>query len=170
MNRLSPATTAILASALLSTSAVYVLAATPAGSPLKFTGIAFVDSSVTSQGSRAKLPAGTKVYPSGSTISGADGCSTNPYGTDGLIVAVIDYEGRPTAGSVTVTRHPASGGSFENAPYYLDINAGRTLQFLGPIRENGSYDIRIEAGFGRAGAEQMKTSGSFVLARSCKGH
>jgi len=103
-------------------------------------------------------------------IHGTDGCSTNQYGADGLVVAVIDYNGGPTAGSLTVTRHPASGGRFENAPYYLDINAGRTLQFLGPIRENGTYDMRLEAGFGRVGSQQMKTSASFTLERSCKAH
>ncbi len=83
-----------------------------------------------------------------------------------MIVAVIDYQGRPTAGSVTVTRHPARGGQFENAPYYLDLDKGRTLQFLGPIFENGSYDVRLQYDFSLG---QGKTvSGTFVLARSCR--
>ena len=68
------------------------------------TGFAFVDGSVTAQGSRAKLPPETKIYPPGSTITGTDGCPTNRYRTDGMIVAVIDYHGRPTAGSLAVTR------------------------------------------------------------------
>src|SRR6202035_1649396 len=93
------------------------------------TGFAFVDSSVTSMGSRAKLPAGTKIYPSGSKITGADGCPTNRYNTDGMIVAVIDYQGRPTSGSLAVTRRPERGGQFNDAPYYLDLDPGRTLQF-----------------------------------------
>src|SRR5580704_4931279 len=100
------------------------------------TGIAFVDSSVTGQGEGAKLPGGTKIYPFGSTITGATGCSTNPYHTDGQIVTVIDYNGRATAASLAVTRHPATGGSFADAPYYLDLNPGRTLQNMGPIYDN----------------------------------
>jgi hypothetical protein len=38
-----------------------------------------------------------------------------------------------TTGSIAVTRHPAGGGQFDNAPYFLDLDKGRTLQFLGPI-------------------------------------
>lgn len=131
----------------------------------KFAGIAFVDASVTSQGSRARLPEGAKIYPPDARIAGAEGCPTTRYGTDGLIVAVIDYVGRPTAGSLTVIRHPASGGRFANAPYYLDINPGRTLQFLGPISENGTYDMRLTWGLG--GAQNPATSASFTLARNC---
>ena len=82
-----------------------------------------------------------------------------------MIVAVIDYQGRPTAGSVTVTRHPARGGQFENAPYYLDLDPGRTLQFLGPIFENGSYDVRLQYDFSQG--EGKTASTRFVLARSC---
>jgi len=129
------------------------------------TGFAFVDGSVTGQGSRAQLPAGTKIYPPGSTISGTDGCPTNRYHTDGMIVAVIDYHGRPTAGSLAVTRHPASGGQFQNAPYYLDLDSGRTLQFLGPIFENGSYDIRFEYDYSLGQGKRL--SAGFTLARSC---
>jgi uncharacterized protein (DUF2141 family) len=129
------------------------------------TGFAFVDGSVTGQGSRAQLPAGTKIYPPGSTISGTDGCPTNRYHTDGMIVAVIDYHGRPTAGSLAVTRHPASGGQFQNAPYYLDLDSGRTLQFLGPIFENGSYDIRFQYDYSLGQGKAL--SANFTLARSC---
>ena len=130
------------------------------------TGFAFVDGSVTGQGSRAKLPTETKIYPPGSTITGTDGCPTTRYRTDGMIVAVIDYQGRPTAGSLAVTRHPASGGQFNNAPYYLDLDKGRTLQFLGPIFENGSYDVRLKYDFSLG---QGKTvSATFALARNCR--
>jgi hypothetical protein len=129
-------------------------------------GFAFVDGSVTGQGSRAKLPTETKIYPPGSKIAGTDGCPTTRYHTDGMIVAVIDYQGRPTAGSVAVTRHPASGGQFNNAPYYLDLDKGRTLQFLGPIFENGSYDVRLTYDFSLG---QGKTvSATFALARNCR--
>jgi hypothetical protein len=131
------------------------------------TGFAFVDSSVTGQGSAAKLPAGTKIYPPGSKISGTDGCPTTQYRTDGEPVAVIDYTGRPTAGSVAVTRHPASGGNFADPPYYLDLNSGRTLQFLGPIFDNGSYDVVMTYDFSLGPGK--KTTASFVLARSCPG-
>ncbi len=131
----------------------------------RLTGFAFVGSSVTAQGSHAQLPAETKIYPPASTISGTEGCPTNRYNTDGMIVAVIDYQGRPTAGKVAVTRHPARGGSFENAPYYLDLDPGRTLQFLGPIFENGSYDVQLEYDYSLG--EGKTDSASFVLARSC---
>jgi hypothetical protein len=129
-------------------------------------GFAFVDGSVTAQGSRAKLPAGTKIYPPGSRITGTDGCPTTRHRTDGMIVAVIDYQGPPTAGKVAVTRRPASGGQFANAPYYLDLDKGRTLQFLGPIFDNGSYDLQLEYDFTLG--EGKTVSASFVLARSCR--
>jgi uncharacterized protein (DUF2141 family) len=128
-------------------------------------GFAFVDSSVTAQGSLAQLAAGTKIYPPGSTIAGTDGCPTNRYRTNGLIVAVIDYHGRPTAGSLAVTRRPATGGKFEDAPYYLDLNPGRTLQYLGPIFDNGSYDVRFQYDYNLGRGNTI--SASFVLARSC---
>ena len=141
--------------------------AAPAGDESNgtLTGFAFVNSSVTGQGSRAKLPAGTRIYPPGSKITGTDGCPTTQYRTDGMIVAVIDYQGRPTAGSVTVTRRPASGGKFENAPYYLDLDSGRTLQFLGPIFDNGSYDVRFDYHYAE-GLEKTARA-SFTLARNC---
>jgi hypothetical protein len=129
-------------------------------------GIAFVDSSVTGQGSRAQLPAGTKVYPPGSEITGTTGCPTTRYRTDGLIVAVIDYDGPPTAASLAVIRHPASGGRFENAPYQIDLNAGRTLQYLGPIFENGTYEMKLTWGF--ASAESTTITAEFTLVRSCR--
>jgi hypothetical protein len=138
-------------------------AAPAAGATL--TGFAFVDSSVTGMGSRAALPAGATVYPFGTTIKGTTGCRTNRYGTDGLIVAVIDYQGRPTSGSLTVTSHPASGGEFKRAPYYLDLNPGRTLQFLGPIVDNGTYDLDFSYDY--ALGHGKSASGTFVLARAC---
>ena len=131
----------------------------------KVTGFAFVDSSVTSQGSRAKLPAGAKIYPSGAKITGTEGCPTTRYRTDGLLVAIIDYTGRPTAASVTVVRHPASGGEFTNAPYYLDLNSGRTLQFLGPIFDNGSYEIRFSYHYNLG--QEKNSSAKIELARNC---
>ena len=131
----------------------------------RLAGIAFVDSSVTGQGSRAQLPAGATIYPPGSEIAGMTGCPTTPYRTDGLIVAVIDYDGPPTAASIAVIRHPASGGRFENAPYHLDLNAGRTLQYLGPIFKNGSYEIHMTWGF--AGAQTTAKEADFTLARDC---
>ena len=140
-------------------------ASSPDGDGGKIAGFAFVDSSVTGQGSRAKLPAGTKIYPSGSKITGTEGCPTTRYRTDGMIVAVLDYSGRPTAGSVTVIRHPANGGEFTNAPYYLDLNSGRTLQFLGPIFDNGVYEVRFSYHF-NLGAEKT-VSAKFELARNC---
>jgi hypothetical protein len=38
-----------------------------------------------------------------------------------MIVAVIDYQSDAMPGRVAVTRHPASGGQFNNSPYYLDL-------------------------------------------------
>jgi hypothetical protein len=131
----------------------------------KIVGFAFVDASVTQQHSNATMPAGTKIYPPGSKITGADGCSTTRYNTDGLPIVIIEYNGRPTAGSVTVTRHPASGGNFADAPYYLDLNPGTTVQTLGPYFDNGAYDVVFSYDY-NLGAGQ-KTSASFTLARSC---
>lgn len=130
------------------------------------TGFAFVDSSVTGMGSQAKLPAGAEIYPPGSKITGTAGCPTNRYNTDGMIVVVIDYQGRPTAASITVTRHPATGGSFENAPYYIDLNAGRTLQYLGPIFGNGSYDVRFSYSYNLGTPKVSSTT--LTLDRSCR--
>jgi hypothetical protein len=129
------------------------------------TGFAFVDSSVTGMGSQAKLPAGTKIYPPGSKITGAEGCPTNRYHTDGMIVAVIDYQGRPTAASVTVRENPDSGGIFLSAPYYIDLNSGRTLQYLGPIFENGTYDVLFSYNYNLGAAK--KSSATLTLDRSC---
>jgi hypothetical protein len=141
--------------------------AAASGSKGSIAGFAFVDSSVTSQGAGAKLPAGTKIYPSGSNVTGTEGCPTTQYRTDGQPVVIIDYTGRPTAGSVTVTRHPATGGDFANAPYYLDLNAGRTVQTLGPIFDNGTYDVVFTYDFSTG--KGQTTSAKLVLARSC-GH
>jgi hypothetical protein len=134
--------------------------------PSGITGIAFVNSSVTAMGSKAVLPQGGRIYPLGSKITGAATCPTNRYHTDGEIVAVLDYGGPPTAGSLQVTRHPARGGTFQDAPYYIDLNPGRTLQFIGPIFEDGTYDLVFSWGF--AGAHQSQSRGSFTLARGCK--
>ncbi len=128
-------------------------------------GFAFVDSSVTGQGGKAKLPQGTKVYPNGAKITGTDGCPTTRYQTDGLIVAVIDYDGRPTSASLTITQHPATGGTIERAPYYIDLNPGRTLQFLGPIFDNGTNDILFEYDYSLGAGK--KVTGGFTLARNC---
>jgi hypothetical protein len=129
------------------------------------TGFAFVDSSVTSMGSQAKLPEGTRIFPPGSKITGSDGCPTTRYNTDGLIVAVLDYTGRPTAASVTITEHRA-GGTFQRAPYYIDLNGGRTLQYLGPIFGNGTYDVRFSYSFEQA--KQKTTSATLTLDRTCR--
>ena len=132
---------------------------------ISIAGFAFVNSSVTAQGRRADLPPGTKIYPPGSKITGTDGCPTTRYHNDGMIVAVIDYQGEAMPGRVAVTRHPASGGQFNNAPYYLDLQEGRLLQFLGPIFENGSYDVSVEYDFTLGQGKTVSTT--FVLARSC---
>jgi hypothetical protein len=137
----------------------------PAAGGGKIVGFAFVDASVTQQHSNATIPAGTKIYPSGSTLTGTEGCSTTRYNTDGLPIVIIEYSGRPTAGSVAVTRHPASGGNFADAPYYLDLNPGTTVQTLGPYFDNGAYNVVFSYDY-NLGAGQ-KTSASFTLARTC---
>lgn len=130
----------------------------------RITGFAFVDTSVTSQGSAAQLPADAKIFPPGSRVTGTQGCPTSAFRTDGLIVAVIDYRGRPTAGSVTISAVPAPqfGG---RPPYYLDLNTGRTLQFLGPLPDNGTYQVKLDYFLGQA--ESRSTSANFTLDRSC---
>ena len=155
----------VVVAALAVAAAVAVAAETTGPSVAKVAGFAFVDSSVTGQGSRAVLPEGARVYPPGSTVSGADGCPTEPHGTDGLLVAVIDYEGHPSAGSLTVTREPERGGKFTGAPYFLDLGAGRKLQALGPIFDNGTCTVELTYGVG-AGASKT-ASGALVLRRTC---
>jgi hypothetical protein len=131
----------------------------------KIAGIAFVSSAVTANGHYTPLPAGTPIYPSGSTISGATGCPTNRYGTDGMIVVVIDYNGRPTAGSLTLIRHPATGGNFTDAPYMMDLNPGRYLQTIGPYTNNGSYEVQMTYDYSLGPGQ--KTSATFTLSRNC---
>jgi hypothetical protein len=152
-------------SASTDSGGIPVRTGSPAPGKATITGIAFVDSSVTGQGGKAKLPPGAKVYPSGSTITGSDGCPTTRYQTDGLIVAVIDYDGRPTSASLTITEHPATGGSIDRAPYYIDLNPGRTLQYLGPIFQNGKYDLLFQYDYSLGTGQ--KVSGGFALARNC---
>jgi hypothetical protein len=129
------------------------------------TGIAFVDAKVTGQGSRATLPEGTKVHPIGSTISGTEGCPTSKFRTDGLIVAVIDYEGRPTSASLTITERRADSTQRARAPYHLNLDSGRKLQFLGPIVDNGTYELALS--YGLAQKNPLTASGRFVLDRRC---
>jgi len=139
-------------------------AAHAAGEGVSVAGFAFVDSSVTSQGSHAALPDGTKIIPSGATVTGEEGCPTTPYRTDGLLVVVMDYAGRPTAGSVTISQD-RDGFVVNRAPYYLDFNPGRVLQFLGPVFENGTYDLKIEYDFAQGAPKQAHAV--ITLARQC---
>jgi hypothetical protein len=142
-----------------------IVQASNASAGAQLTGIAFVDSSVTSQGSKATLPAGAQIHPPGSEITGTEGCPTTTHKTDGLIVAIIDYDGAPTAASLGVTRHPAAGGEFDNAPYQIDLDPGRTLQYLGPIFDNGRYELHLSWAASQA---ENKTDTEFTLARSCR--
>jgi hypothetical protein len=135
---------------------------------LKLAGFAFVDSTVTGQGSKATLPPGTRVYPSGSRIAGTTGCPTNQYGTDGLLVLVIDYDGSPTAASVVITVTPEGGGlAIQRAPYYLDLDPGRALQYLGPETRNGTLQVVVTTGVGGLQTKAGIAKATLVLARSC---
>jgi hypothetical protein len=155
----------ILRSAAMGLAGAAMIGVADAAGTAKITGIAFVDSNTTGQGSRATLPAGTKIYPPGTKITGTIGCPTTRYRTDGLIVAVIDYEGALTAGSLQVVRQFPSGQEFADAPYYLDINQGRVLQYLGPIFDSANYTLRLTWGLGQA--QNSQAAGSFTLARNC---
>ena len=139
--------------------------ASSSSSGVKIDGFAFVGSGVTSQGAQAQLPAGTKIYSSGSQVTGTDGCPTNQYNTDGNFVFVFDYSGRPTAGSLTVTRHPSTGGNFTDAPYYMDIDSGRRLQTLGPYTQNGTYDVLLQWDYATGAGN--KATASITLNRTC---
>lgn len=139
--------------------------AAAADANISIVGFAFVNSSVTAQGRRAEPPARNENLSPAQRLPGTDGCLTTRYHNDGMIVAVIDYRGEAMPGRVAVTRHPARGGQFNNAPYYLDLQKGRQLQFLGPIFENGSYDVGVEYDFTLSQGKTVSTM--FVLARSC---
>jgi hypothetical protein len=82
-----------------------------------------------------------------------------------MIVAVIDYQGRPTAASVNIRETRDSGGIFLSAPYYIDLNGGRTLQYLGPIFENGTYDVFFSYDNNMGSAKTA--SAKFALDRTC---
>ncbi|HEY1503941.1 MAG TPA: hypothetical protein VGF92_06560 [Stellaceae bacterium] len=151
--------------AALAVAGAAMIGVADAAGTAKITGIAFVDSNVTGQGSRATLPANAQIYPSGTKITGTAGCPTTRYRTDGLIVAVIDYQGDPTAGSLQIVRQLPTGQQFADAPYYLDINQGRVLQYLGPIFDNADYALRLTWGLGQA--QNSQAAGSFTLARNC---
>jgi len=133
----------------------------PAPTPAKGTrieGIAFIDSS---QGIRT-LPAGTHIYPPGSTVTGATGCQTTP--TDGQLVLVFDYSGRPVAGSIDLTVPDGSGGSYQHAPIEMDVNPGQTVQFLGdPLPANGKYTLTVEL----LGLHPQNLPATFTLNRTC---
>lgn len=129
------------------------------------TGIAFVDSSITGQGSRGKLPANATILPMGTAVTGTTGCPTTQYGTDGLIVAVIDYQGRKTSASLTIARQGEDQFA-RRPPYYIDLDPGRTLQFLGPVKENGTYELTLEYDYAQGKAKQTK--GQFTLNRTCR--
>jgi hypothetical protein len=128
-------------------------------------GFAFVDATVTGEGSRATLPEGAKILPPGAHVSGAEGCASNRAGTDGLIVAVIDYRGRPTAASLTVTRLPAADLGNQRSPRYLDLDPGRKLQYLGPLSANGDYSIELQYFFGEAATKSV--TAELTLDRTC---
>lgn len=130
-------------------------------------GIAFVDNTVTGQGGAAKLPAGTKVLPPGVRVTGTQGCPTSQYRTDGLIVAVIDYAGRHTAANLTVNKVPTPQFG-ARPPYYLDLDPGRKLQFLGPVFDNGTYSLVLEWFVGNG--QQRQTKVEFTLDRNCPAH
>jgi hypothetical protein len=128
-------------------------------------GFAFVDASVTGEGSHATLPDGAKVVPPGARVTGAEGCPTNRSGTDGLIVAVIDYNGRPTAASVTITRQPTTDLNNRRPPSYLDLDAGRKLQYLGTLSANGAYSVALEYFLGESATKSV--TAELILDRNC---
>ena len=128
--------------------------------------LAFVDSTVTAQGGRASMPKGLVVFAPGSTVTGTTGCPTTSFGQDGLMVLVLDYAGPPTNASVTTTINSPGAGSFSVAPYYLDLNPGKHLQYLGPRTDNGTYDIVVEYGYARSSGFS-KVAARFVLNRKC---
>ena len=87
--RISRVVVAVFSIALFAVSCGNALVSSPNGSDVPagassgqtagggtIVGFAFVDASVTGQHSNAKIPAGTKIYPSGSTLTGTEGCST----------------------------------------------------------------------------------------------
>jgi hypothetical protein len=134
----------------------------------KLVGFAFVSANVTSQGSRAKLPRGTKIFPTGSRLTGKTACPRHYGGStplDGLLVVILDYAGPRTAGTATLTFTPAGSGraGFPDAPYQLDVDPGRTLQYLGPRTQNGRYAVDVQL-FGSA---PQRLAGRIVLARRC---
>lgn len=84
------------------------------------------------------------------------------------MVLVLDYAGGPTSASITTTITPPEGGQgFTVAPYYLDLDPGQRVQFLGPRNQNGTYDILVEYGYARA-TGFPKLNARFTLNRTCQ--
>ena len=101
-------------------------------------------------------------------MSGTFGCPTSPFGQDGLMVLVLDYNGPPTTASVMTTiTGPDDSQGFSVAPYYLDLNQGRQVQYLGPRTENATYDVTVEYSYATA-TGFPKLTARFVLNRSCR--
>jgi hypothetical protein len=127
----------------------------------KIVGIVFLDSAVINGGT-ARVPAGARIYPAGSTITGATGCQTTP--TNGQMYLIFDYSGTPTAGEIDLTAPVSGGGSYPHAPIELDVNPGRTVQFLGtPLPINGTYKLQLQL----LGLHPRTLTAAFKLARSC---
>lgn len=151
-----------------STSALFTISfgnAAPVGGGLSL-GLTFLDATVTAAGAHAALPKSAVVYPPGSTITGVTGCPSSSFGQDGRMTLVLDYGGPPTSASVTTTITSSGEGPFTVAPYYLDLNAGQRLQYLGPRSQNGTYDIVVEYGYATASGFP-KIEARFVLDRTC---
>ena len=127
----------------------------------KIVGIVFLDTAA-SNGGAATVPAGATIYPPGATVSGATGCQTTP--TNGQMYLVFDYAGAPTAGEIDLTYPLSGGGSYPEAPIELDVNPGRTVQFLGlPQPLNGTYSLSLQL----LGLHPQTLHATFRLARSC---
>ena len=127
----------------------------------KILGIVFLDTAAMN-GGPASVPAGKKIYPIGSTVTGSTGCQTTP--TNGQMYLVFDYSGAPTAGEIDLTAPVAGGGTYPQAPIEMDVNAGRTVQFLGtPAPINGTYSLKLQL----LGLHPQTLTATFKLARSC---
>jgi hypothetical protein len=131
------------------------------GGATRIVGIVFLDTAQ-SGGGQAATPAGTKIYPPGSTVSGSVGCQTTP--TNGQLFLVFNYSGSPTAGSINLTAPQSGGGTYPHAPIGIDVNPGQTVQFLGvPVPLNGTYALSLQL----LGAHPQTLNARFTLALAC---
>lgn len=126
----------------------------PTKPKVTFNGFAFAPASAKT----GSLPSGTKVYPSGSTVSGAVGC-----GSDNNLYAVVTYSG--PAGAKASFYYVGPLGAGKGAGEQPVVKGGNNL-FIGPSPGNGFFQVGGGVNTPNS-STPVDFSGSVTLARTC---